>query len=234
MRGSEGGTLSDDSTRDVWNQSKTAYAVLDRLSQKSEAGPIHRAGWLASAQSSMPIGGSGSFSPSRRSEIRGGESGSKLPHSKRASKLAHSKDRRRVDGEKAPTPEALRQDQDLLWERLLWACLPWERRRPRRLFFIYADGDVGVPGKRRASKLAHSKGRRLVYGEKALTPETLRQDQSLPWENIEVLFGGKKRQLRAKRLTPLRWRAAGHPQSIPLYTPESAKHQAPIGRLAFR
>lgn len=53
------------------------------------------------------------------------------------------------------------------------------------------------------------KGRRRAYGEQAPTPEQLRQDDQHPWEQLEVFFGGQKRQLRAKRITPLRWRAAG-------------------------
>lgn len=60
------------------------------------------------------------------------------------------------------------------------------------------------------------KGRRRVYGEQAPTPEALRQDDSHPWELIEVFFGGKKRALRAKRLTPLRWRAAGRRHDLQL------------------
>jgi DDE superfamily endonuclease len=53
------------------------------------------------------------------------------------------------------------------------------------------------------------KGRKRTYGDKAPTPEELRQDETHPWENVEVFFGGQRRQLRAKRIGPLRWRAAG-------------------------
>ena len=53
------------------------------------------------------------------------------------------------------------------------------------------------------------RGRRRVYGEQAPTPEQLRQDDTHPWEAIDVFFGGKERSLRVKRLGPLRWRAAG-------------------------
>lgn len=53
------------------------------------------------------------------------------------------------------------------------------------------------------------KGRKRVYGEQAPTPDELRQDEQHPWETVEVFFGAQKRPLRAKRLTPVRWRAAG-------------------------
>jgi len=53
------------------------------------------------------------------------------------------------------------------------------------------------------------KGRKRVYGEQAPTPEQLRKSDEHPWQKLEVFYAGKKRSLRAKRLGPLRWRAAG-------------------------
>jgi hypothetical protein len=67
----------------------------------------------------------------------------------------------------------------------------------------------------RNAKLYHlpaqqlEKGRRRVYGERALTPEELRQDERHSWQSLEVFFGGERRTLRVKHLGPLRWRAAG-------------------------
>jgi hypothetical protein len=58
-------------------------------------------------------------------------------------------------------------------------------------------------------ELQPDKGRRRVYGHQAPTPEQLRQDENVPWRRIEVFFGGARRELRVKQLTPLRWRAAG-------------------------
>lgn len=54
-----------------------------------------------------------------------------------------------------------------------------------------------------------AKGRKRRYGHRAPTPEQLRQDDTKPWQEIEVFFGGQTRQLRAKRLGPVRWRVAG-------------------------
>lgn len=53
------------------------------------------------------------------------------------------------------------------------------------------------------------RGRKRRYGLRAPTPEALRQDDTKPWREIEVFFGGQKRCLRAKRLGPVRWRVAG-------------------------
>ncbi len=60
------------------------------------------------------------------------------------------------------------------------------------------------------------KGRQRVYGDRAPTPEQLRQDDAIPWQHIKVFFGGKKRTLRVKQLGPLRWRAAGQQHTLRL------------------
>jgi hypothetical protein len=60
------------------------------------------------------------------------------------------------------------------------------------------------------------KGRRRAYGDQAPTPEQLRQDDRTPWQTVNVFFGGKMRELRAKRLGPLRWRAAGQQHTLQL------------------
>lgn len=52
-------------------------------------------------------------------------------------------------------------------------------------------------------------GRRRVYGEPAPTPEQLRRDDRVPWQQLAVYFGGARRQVRCKELAPLRWRATG-------------------------
>jgi hypothetical protein len=61
-----------------------------------------------------------------------------------------------------------------------------------------------------------AKGRRRCYGEIAPTPEQLRTDDAVPWQPVEVFYGGKTRELRAKRLGPLRWRTAGGQTTLQL------------------
>jgi hypothetical protein len=60
------------------------------------------------------------------------------------------------------------------------------------------------------------KGRKRAYGDKAPTPEELRKDDTHAWESVEVFFGGQRRELRAKRVAPLRWRAAGGQHNLQL------------------
>jgi hypothetical protein len=52
-------------------------------------------------------------------------------------------------------------------------------------------------------------GRKRLYGEDLPTPEEVRKDESIPWQEIEATVGGKRHKLRVKTLAPVRWRAAG-------------------------
>ena len=52
------------------------------------------------------------------------------------------------------------------------------------------------------------KGRPRSYGTE-LTPEQVRQDESIPWRSIKVFGAGRVHDCDIKELTPLRWRKAG-------------------------
>lgn len=53
-------------------------------------------------------------------------------------------------------------------------------------------------------------GRKRLYGDDAPTPEQLRQDPDIPWQEITVKVAGKIHLMRVKTLAPLRWRAGGN------------------------
>lgn len=52
-------------------------------------------------------------------------------------------------------------------------------------------------------------GRHRVYGQRAPTPEELRQDNAVPWQHVEAFAAGKTHPFKIKTLTPVRWRSAG-------------------------
>ncbi len=60
------------------------------------------------------------------------------------------------------------------------------------------------------------KGRRRCYGERAPTPEQLRQDDNVPWQTVEVFAAGSLHQFKVKTLAPLRWRPAGGKRDLRL------------------
>jgi hypothetical protein len=57
--------------------------------------------------------------------------------------------------------------------------------------------------------LIKPRGRRLRYGTDAPTPEELRTDDSVPWEEMTFAHSGIPHPLRYKRLRNIMWRAAG-------------------------
>jgi len=59
-------------------------------------------------------------------------------------------------------------------------------------------------------------GRNRVYGQRAQTPEELRKDVSVPWQEVEVFAAGKTHKFKIKTLSPLRWRPAGKEHDLRL------------------
>lgn len=59
------------------------------------------------------------------------------------------------------------------------------------------------------------RGRPRWYGSPVPTPEQIRQDDSVPWSEIEAFAAGKVHTFRIKTLSPLRWSGTG-PQNIRL------------------
>jgi hypothetical protein len=68
---------------------------------------------------------------------------------------------------------------------------------------------TGVLGRvRKDTRLVYpatTQGRRRLYGDRAPSPDTLRQDDDHPWLRTECYFGGAMRSVRYKELGPVRW-----------------------------
>jgi hypothetical protein len=54
------------------------------------------------------------------------------------------------------------------------------------------------------------RGRPRFYGEPLPTPEQMRQDEKIPWQQVEVYAAGKLRTFDVKVVEPLRWKGAGN------------------------
>jgi hypothetical protein len=52
-------------------------------------------------------------------------------------------------------------------------------------------------------------GAKIRYGAKAPTPEQVRQDQQIPWQEVKGFACGQVFAFRVKTLSPLLWRKAG-------------------------
>lgn len=52
-------------------------------------------------------------------------------------------------------------------------------------------------------------GRKRIYGPEAPTPDEIRTDDTIPWQNIKAYTSGAVHEFRVKTVKHLRWRAAG-------------------------
>ena len=64
-------------------------------------------------------------------------------------------------------------------------------------------------------------GRPAAYGKAAPTPEALRTDEAVPWEEVEAFAAGRRHRFRVKRLGPVLWRksGAGRPLQVVVVAP---------------
>lgn len=58
------------------------------------------------------------------------------------------------------------------------------------------------------------RGRKRHYGERAPTPDELRQDDSIAWTQVEAYAAGEKRTFQIKTIRNLLWKKAGHLQPV--------------------
>lgn len=77
-------------------------------------------------------------------------------------------------------------------------------------------------------------GRKRIYGETLPTPEEVRKDERLPWQEIEATVGGKRRKLRVKTLESVRWRAAGEMDLRLVVIAPVAYGRSPNGKRLYR
>ena len=59
-------------------------------------------------------------------------------------------------------------------------------------------------------------GRHRVYGQRAPTPDALRQNEAVPWTTVTAFAAGTTHQFKVKTLGPLRWRSAGQAHTFRL------------------
>jgi hypothetical protein len=78
-------------------------------------------------------------------------------------------------------------------------------------------------------------GRRRRYGERAPTPEQLRQNENVRWKKVTVYAAGKRHRFRVKSLARLRWRPAGGQRDLRLLVIAPLRYRPRQGsRLLYR
>jgi DDE superfamily endonuclease len=61
-----------------------------------------------------------------------------------------------------------------------------------------------------------TKGRNRIYGEDVPTPEEIRKDDSIPWQQVKGWAAGKTHQFKVKVVKSIKWRKAGRNKVLQL------------------
>ena len=77
-------------------------------------------------------------------------------------------------------------------------------RKDAKLFYRPARRDPSI------------RGPKLKYGQPAPTPEALRQDSSVPWQEVQAYAVGKVHTFRVKTIASVLWKKAGHERLLRL------------------
>lgn len=64
--------------------------------------------------------------------------------------------------------------------------------------------------------LAAPPGGRRRYGADKFTPEQVRGDERTPWQTTQLFYGGRRRKLRYKQVSPLLWQSGGRTRPLRL------------------
>jgi hypothetical protein len=106
-------------------------------------------------------------------------------------------------------------DQDGQSDRALWSVV--DGGYTNRTFLRPLPQRTMAVGRIRSdAKLYHlpessqgKPGRNRVYGQRAPTPEQLRQNETVPYTTVAAFAAGKTHLFKIKTLSPVRWRATG-------------------------
>lgn len=60
-------------------------------------------------------------------------------------------------------------------------------------------------------------GTRRVYAEHKFTPEQVRQDETIPWQQTKVFYGSKKRKIRYKEVCDVLWQSGARTRRLRLF-----------------
>ena len=60
-------------------------------------------------------------------------------------------------------------------------------------------------------------GGRRRYGADKFTPEQVRRDERTPWQITKLFYGGRRRKLRYKQVSPLLWQSGGRTRPLRLF-----------------
>jgi hypothetical protein len=89
----------------------------------------------------------------------------------------------------------------------------------RTVFAASVEGVALIARTRKDAVLCYpaAPGDRRVYGAAKFTPEQVRKDESIPWKNTKVFYGGKRRKIRYKEVPQVLWQGGAKRQRLRLF-----------------
>ena len=101
-------------------------------------------------------------------------------------------------------------------ERMIWVCGDGDYSNstllphlpPKTIYIGRTRTDINLRSIPRQSKRREA-GRPRSYGKQLPTPEALRKDKTVPWEELSICNGPKDTKVRYKRIPRAKWHIAG-------------------------
>ena len=78
------------------------------------------------------------------------------------------------------------------------------------------------------------RGRRKYYGDRLPTPEQIRQDESVPWKQVQAYAAGKIHDFDVKVTSPVRWKGSGERDMLVMIIRPLAYRPRKGARLSYR
>jgi len=107
----------------------------------------------------------------------------------------------------------------------------------RTVFAIVVKGMEIIARARKDAVLCFraSMGSRRFYDLNKFTPEQVRQDESIPWNETKLFYGGKRRRVRYKLLSGLYWQGGARKRTLRLLVVAPTPYRKrKSGRLYYR
>lgn len=89
----------------------------------------------------------------------------------------------------------------------------------RTVFAASVEGVALIARTRKDAVLCRpaAPGSHRVYSAAKFTPQQVRKDESIPWKNTKVFYGGKRRKIRYKEVHQVLWQGGAKRQSLRLF-----------------
>ena len=106
----------------------------------------------------------------------------------------------------------------------------------RRLFSLSAERTHLLVRTRKDARLCkQSQSRKCFYDQTKFTPKQILEDDSIPWAKTRIFYGGKKRVVRFKEVTPIYWQSGAKRKPLRLLVLAPTPYRVrKTGRLRYR